>query len=485
MYYLKIRKWVYLLSSNIKIEIGDFLGFCDLNGVEALESNQVEQLERIISDCNNAVNNGEALVVDAIYDRLMEILRKVSPESELCKYIWEDTTEKIDKSDESEKLFLANPMYSIRTCKSYNCDEIMDFVKRLPDGVEFEMHFSIKENGHGIRIDYKNGELYKARSRARSSAGRDLTHQASIFLYEEGTDSIPDLEDFEYCEVRGEMVLPFSNLSKAKEFNPDIKSAFSAVASMSRDSATDEELKLLKFVAYSIYADGLEFATKEDEYSYLESLGFETPLSWVVGGLTKETILDELPAIVADCEEAVKPSEGGEIGYDCYSDGVVGELNDRELFNSLGNDGTKYKYGNIALKVDYWKQDFYVGHVQTILWTKGKMKLSPVAIVAEEPDVVKFKDYGDHAYITSLDEIENTKELGVLTAGGNKVTRVPLYEPNNMLILQAYKGELINFRYGGESGVIPCFPDGTPLIDGKLAQIFSVEDDSDFGAGYN
>ena len=44
------------------------------------------------------------------------------------------------------------------------------------------------------------------------------------------------------------------------------------------------------------------------------------------------------------------------------------------------------------------------------------------------------------------------KRLRVLTAGGNKVTRVPLYEPNNMLLLKAYKGEVINLRYGGESG---------------------------------
>lgn len=472
--------------NNVSLEIGDFLGFCDINGVEALDSSQVEKLERIIEACNNSANRGEQLVVDAIYDRLMEILRQVAPESELCKYIWEDSSEELDENDDSDRLFLANPMYSIRTCKSYNCDEILDFVKRLPDNKEFEAHISIKENGHGIRVVFKNGELYKARSRARSSAGRDLTHQASIFLEELGVDSIPDLEGMDYCEVRGEMVLPFSNLEEAKKFNPDIKSAFSAVASMSRDSATDDEIRLLHFVAYSIYSDDLDFVSKEDEYSYLESLGFETPMSWVVGGLTKDTLLEELPSIVADCEEAVKPDDSGQNGYDYYSDGVVFELNDRDLFREMGSDGTKYKYGNIALKVDYWKQDFYTGVVQTILWTKGKSKLSPVAIVSEEADMIRFKDYGDHAYITSLDEIDNPKELGVLTAGGNKVTRVPLYEPNNMLMLQAYKGEIVNFRYGGESGVIPCFPDGTPLVDGKLSQMFNdIEDDAEFGVGYN
>lgn len=473
------------MSANIKLEIGDFLGFVDLNGVEALESSQVEQLERLVETCNDFANKGEQLVVDAIYDRLMEILRKVAPESELCKYIWEDSDEELDASDDSDRLFLANPMFSIRTCKSYDCDELTDFIKRLPDNTPFDAHLSIKENGHGIRVVFKNGELHKARSRARSSAGRDLTRQAKVFLYNDGVDSIPDLEGYDYCEIRGEMVLPFSNLDEAKSFNPDIKSAFSAVASMSRDSASDEEIGLLHFVAYSIYADGLEFRTKEDEYNFLESLGFETPMSWVITGLTKETLLDELPSIISDCEEAVKPDNNGMNGYNYYSDGVVFELNERKLFNSLGSDGSKYKYGNVALKVDYWRQDFYTGIVQTILWTKGKSKLSPVAIVAEEPEIIRFKDYGDHAYIMDLDEIGNTKELGVLTAGGNKVTRVPLYEPNNMLILNAYKGEVINFRYGGESGVVPCFPDGTPLIDGKLTQIFSVDDASDFGENYN
>lgn len=474
------------MSDNIVLEIGDFLGFCDLNGVEALDSNQVERLEKMVEACNNSANRGEQLVVDAIYDRLMEILRQVCPESEFCKYIWEDSDEVLNASDDSERLFLANPMYSIRTCKSYNCDEILDFVKRLPDDMEFEAHVSIKENGHGIRLVFKRGNLLKARSRARASAGRDLTRQASVFLENAGVLNIPDLEDFEYCEIRGEMLLPFSNLDEAKSYNPKIKSAFTAVASMSRDSASNDELKLLRFVAYSIYADGLDFETKEDEYEYLRNLGFETPLSWVINGLCKDTILSELPSIVADCEEAVKPDEYGENGYDYYSDGVVFEINDRDLFRSLGSDGTKYKYGNIALKVDFWKQDFYTGVVQTILWTKGKSKLSPVAIIADDFDIIQFKDYGDHAYIMSLDEIENKESLGVLTAGGNKVMRVPLYEPSNMLLLKAYKGEVINFRYGGESGVIPCFPDGTPLVDGKLNQMFNdIEDDAEFGAGYN
>ena len=48
-----------------------------------------------------------------------------------------------------------------------------------------------------------------------------------------------------------------------KEFNPDIKSPFSGVASLIKDSATDDEIKLLRFVAYNIYYDGARTSTAE------------------------------------------------------------------------------------------------------------------------------------------------------------------------------------------------------------------------------
>ena len=78
---------------------------------------------------------------------------------------------------------------------------------------------------------YHNGEFYQARSRARSSAGRDITNQLKCILEEQGVDFLADCEDFVWCEIRGEWVLPFENLDAAKQFNPDIKSAFSGVAS--------------------------------------------------------------------------------------------------------------------------------------------------------------------------------------------------------------------------------------------------------------
>ena len=457
------------MDKGIVVDIGDFLGFVDLNGTEALTSDKLEDLEMYIKELQTKQSEGESLVSDAIYDRLMDILREKCPDSELAKKIWEDGGEDIDTTDD---VFVANPMYSIQTVKSFDCKELMDFVRRLPDETSFNAHVSFKENGFGIRLVYANGELVKARTRARSSAGRDITPQLQTILGD--MVSIPDLEGMDLCEIRGELVLPMYNMETARGYNPDIKSPFTAVSSMSKDSATPEMWGLLRFVAYDFKAEDFSFYTKEEMYTYIEELGFETPSSWLIEDLTKETLLDDLHGIVEDCEQEAED-------YDYYTDGLVFEVDDRELFNSLGDNGSNYKYGNIALKVGYWKQDLYSGFVQTIVWMRGTSKLSPVAIIADEPDMIEFEDYGEHLYVGDIKEISNYKDLGVLTAGGNKVRRVPLYEPSNILALDATKGNLLCFRYGGEAGVVPCFPDGTTLIDGRVKQELSDEDELDLG----
>lgn len=453
---------------NIKLEIGDFLGFCDMNGEDALTSDQLETLEGFVKKCQESQNNGESLVSDAIYDRMMEILRHRLPESELVTRIWEDSGD--TNFDNTDSLFLKSPMYSIQTVKSLDCQELSDFIKRLPDNETFEAHISFKENGWGIRCIYVNGDFVKARTRARSSNGRDITPQLAVVLEQQDLLHIAELESFPLVEIRGEVVVSYENFDKAKEYKSDIRSPFSAVSSMIRDSATKEEWGLLHFIAYRFIADGMQFNTKEEEYEMLDDFGFETPTYWVIPDLSKSTLVSDLQEIISDCEQE-------EENYQYYTDGLVFEINDRNLAESLGDNGGNYKFCNIALKVGIWKQDMYSGFVQTIVWMKGKTKVTPVAIIAEDPDVIEFTDLGDHMYVSSIKEIENFDSLGVVTASGNRVRRVPLYEPCNLLALDAYKGNVLYFRYGGESGVLPCYPDGTPLVDGRAQQILNDEEE--------
>lgn len=467
-------------SENVVLEIADILGYFDLSGEDAVTSEQVERLEYLVQECNEATSKGSPLVVDAIYDRMIEVLKVVCPNSPLLQEVWgEDVATEEEMDEDIHRLVKKEPMRSIQTCKSYDCDEVMTFVAHLPEDSEFDLHASVKLNGHGIRLVYKYGYLEKAFSRARHTAGRDLTHQVQLIAERDGYLNIEALADYEQVEVRGELLLPLENLQMAREYNKDIVSAFSGVSSMSRDSASDEEINLLDFVAYKIVADDFYFSKKSDMYDMIESWGFKTPMNWVIEGVTKQTVLEQLPQIIEDCEGCVL--EDGICTYEYFTDGIVVEVNDTDLFNSMGCNGDKYYYGNIALKVGYWKQDLYNGYIQCILWTQGKNKLSPVAIVASDVDMAEFSENCDDPvyYIKDLKDILNYKELGVVTAGGNRVRRVPLFEPYNMVLLEAYVGMPLYFRYGGEAGVVPCTADGTPLATAKIKESFSGNDDDE------
>ena len=473
-------------KERVVIEIGDILGYFDLNGADAVTSEQVEKLENYIELCNKTSSEGVPIVVDAIYDRMVEVLKVLNPDSELLKQVWEEdyTTEGGISSSEMHSLVAKEPMMSIQTCKSYDCAELKLFVDKLPDE-EVDLHGSVKLNGYGIRLVYQYGYLEGAFSRARNSSGRDLTRQVRLLAERDGYLNIEEFSDYPLVEVRGELLLPLPNLDKAREYNSGIVSALSGIASMSRDSASDDEILLLDFVAYKIIADDLYFDTKTGMYDMLESLGFKVPISWLFESMHKDTLISQLPEIVSDCESSVVPSADAD-GYEYFTDGIVIEVNSRDVFNSMGDDGGKYMYGNVAMKVGYWKQDLYMGYVQAILWTQGKNKLSPVAIVSSDIDMAYFSEDTEEPcyYVQSTKEITNYSELGVVTAGGNRVRRVPLFEPSNIVLLDAYVGMPLYFRYGGEAGVVPCTIDGTPLSDAKIKESFSGNDDDDLYGEY-
>lgn len=435
---------------NFELRLSNMLEMIDADGTNGFNDSKIEELEAIILECNSKQKTDYTnRVADSIYDTLYDMLKQVHPSSHILSEIWEDDGDIIDYTD----LLVKNPMYSIETAKSYDCKELQSWIGIMP--VERESYFaSFKINGHGIRIVYLDGYLVSATSRARASAGRDLTRQAIIMLGEYNEN----LAEYGLVELRGEACLKLCNLEKAREFNPAIKSAFSAVSSLIRPSATEEEVQLLDFLCYGFLSDGFSFTDREEEFQFIQELGYETPEFLVIESASRETLPEVIKSVVESFEEAYE-----DFGF--YCDGIVLEINRRDLFADFGTEGN-HNRGNIALKVGLWKQDQYAGFVQKILWTKGKSKLSPVALVASEPNKL----------IEDIDgKIVNYNDLGVLTAQGNTVRRVPLYEPKNILILDAYVGNLIYFRYGGEAGVVPCFSDGRLLKEDVAKDIIHGE----------
>lgn len=442
---------------NFELHLSNILNIISTKGASGFDTEKVDELERLLYECQNKQRSDEYVnqVADSIYDTLYEMLKEIKPESGVFSEIWdEDEGDSFDDGNEDyTELLQKNPMMSIETAKSYDCDAIVGFIERMPYGPE-SYFASYKINGHGIRVVYEDGYLVSATSRARSSKGRDLTRQCKVFM----DDYNEALAEYGRVELRGEACLRLENLEKAREFNPTIKSAFSAVSSLIRPSSTDEELSLLEFLCYGFIVDGFTFDTREEEFQLIQECGLKTPEYMLIESATQNELIDTMKSTIEAMEESYE-----DFGY--YCDGIVFEINNRDLFNSMGVTGN-HRDGNIALKVGIWKQDQYPGYVQAIMWTKGKSKMSPVAIVAESPNKICFDDDGN---------ISNYDDLGVLTSQGNSVKRVPLYEPKNILILSAYPGEVLHFRYGGEAGVVPCFADGRILKEDVAVDLVNGE----------
>lgn len=417
---------------NTVVEIGNLLSQVDLYGVSSLQEDKIEALERYIQDCNEAMNgDGEPLVEDAIYDKLVQLLTQVRSDSPVLQELWSEDDKVVGSYN---KLLEENPMVSILTVKSWNDDAITQFIQRMPETANYLASYKI--NGHGIRVVYNDGVLVEATTRGRSTNGRDITEHVKIIL----GDYNEALSEYGLVEIRGELALRLSNLDKAREFTPGLKSAFSAVSSLIKPSATKEEVELLDFLTYGVYIEDYDFSSKEEVFSQLSEWGFETTEYISLEEISKDDLLENMKEVVSALE-----SNYEEFGYFC--DGVVFEVSDGDVRSYLEGEGKYHDY-NLALKVDSWSQDIYTGYIKEVTWKRGKFKLNPVAVVVEDL---------------------NSNE-GVLTVQGNRVKNIPLYNPKNILILKAYIGSPLSFKYGGEAGVVPCFPDGKLLSEDYVVE---------------
>ena len=404
--------------------------------------NVVELLEFLIlkaQERENQIVNGEAFeefVPDDVYDFWKELLERLEPNSPVLGHVWSDDGE--EEVYNNLLVHLKNhPMRSITTIKDLNSAKVYKFIERIPEGYEVDFIASAKENGFGVNVIINNGHLVRAYTRGRHSNGRDITMHMKCIIGE----YFSDLEGLGVVDIRGEVLVPYENMDAVLSMNPEIKSPFSAVGSILRPSSTQEEAVLCEFVAYNIYCDNLKFDFLSDKCEFLSSLGFMIP-AYKIYTCTKETLRACIEFCVNEFENMLS-------SYRYYTDGVVFGVDNIELFEYFGDDGTVTN-GNIALKVGKWAQKVYSGVIEEIVWKPKKVKKTPVA------------------------------KVNVLTESGNTVTSVPLYAPCYILMLDAYVGNTIYFKYGGEAGVVPCFPDGRLVTDNN-----NLVEDMEFSDNYN
>lgn len=421
----------------------DFDEIQELLSTDSPSPEGIERLQMILGVLNEKASTGSPVVADAVYDRLKYLLQQAAPNSPVLHQLWDEVSPVypgVESSDSLDSLLAVHPMESIHTVKEYSdpfytqfCDAASSVIAR--DG-SLRLHISHKIDGWGIRVIYKDGKFVKATSRARSTRGRDLTKQVANFVPQ--TLPVSGL-----VEIRGEAALPKFRLEKARSHNPKIVNSFTAVASLIRPSASDEESSLLDFVAYRFLTDDPSYipTSRSDEYEYLSQLGFYTP-----GYETSNLIAD---SDTFDPSEDIKELfesfiEDNESHYQL--DGAVIEFDDVSYQNLVQATDID-RPGSLALKTGEYSQGMYTGYVVDVEYKPGRIRWSPVAKVSQTP-------HGDP---------------GVVTSTGSVVENVPLYHPANLLHLEVSIGAPLNFYADSQAGVMPCFPDGTKLADDAIS----------------
>lgn len=375
----------------------------------------IDSLESYVSSLQDAAGMGNPMVDDAMYDTLVKLLRELKPTSSVLSRNWETNDEELDKYDIVLEKY---GMCSITTLT--DLDELGTFRNTLRElGHPVSIFASMKENGHGVRAVYLNGWLYRGSTRGRYKKGRDITRHLKSVL----PNHVLAWEKIPIVEVRGEMLVSLDTFEQ--NLKGKLKTPLSSVTSLIRESATDDEIKMLEMVCYKVISgdDSLKFDTLHDEFAHLKQNGFKIPLCIKADEVTDENLYGTVQAILERFESYM---DSGRQPYSC--DGIVFAIDSNDDFYSTGKNGNAWN-SNFALKTGrIWEQNVYSATILEIKYIPGKSYIVPKAII--EPTV---------------------------TANGSTVTTVPLYNIGVMERYQYIPGNVIFFRYGGEQGV--CLTD--------------------------
>lgn len=381
----------------------------------------IDALESYVATLQDAAGLGNPIVDDAAYDIHVRLLRQLKPTSQVLQRNWETEDNELSEYDSVLKKY---GMCSITTLTSY--EELGKFKQVLRDvGHPVDLMVSIKENGHGVRAVYLNGQLYNGSTRGRYKKGRDITRHLKAVL----PNSVEAWKNIPLVEVRGEMLVSIENFEKYLQGS--LKTPLSSVTSLIRDSATDEEIKLLDMVCYKVISSNgeIEFDTLWDEFEHLEKCGFKVPEKAKVTNVTPENLEGSVKVVLEYFE---KKMDNHEIAYSC--DGLVYAIDNNHEFYATGKNGNAWN-GNFALKMGrYWESNVYSAKILEVVFLPGKSYITPKAV------------------------IEPTK-----CANGAVVRNVPLY---NIGVMERYKyvpGANIFFKFGGETGVTLCDYNGNSV----------------------
>lgn len=335
---------------------------------------EINELEEKIKYYAEKYYNGEEIIDDKEYDKLILELRDKDPTNKLLDTVIDDT----DNIPGFTKEKLPETMGTLK--KAQNEEE----VKKLYNNEIKKYIVEDKIDGAGVLLVYINGVLSKALSRGNSDYGFDITQNFIKIPFKSDIKKPVYLLDgapFTGC-IRGEVVMFSTTFDKY--FSKEMKNPRNATAGiMKRLDGTGCEK--LNFIAYDVFYPTIK--TEKEKLILLANNGFYIP-KW-----KEVNSYDEIISIRKELSE-----KRNEIKYPI--DGIVVKTYDVDYEDLKRKTPLK----NFAVKFDL---DYAISILRNIEWNMSGKELSPVAIF----DPVEL--CGTTVQRATLHNINKMQELGV------------------------------------------------------------------------
>jgi len=307
----------------------------------------IEQLEAKIREAQKAYYNLDPIMSDQEYDALLDALKTLKPTSEVAIAVGAP----VSSTSVWPKVEHEIPMGSLN--KATKADEF--FAWALKTGAQ-EFVVTHKIDGSSMELIYESGRLLRCVTRGDGKIGEDVTPNICR------VPSIPKTIDFKgKLTVRGEVVM-HKNVFQS-EYAVDYANPRNTAAGKVRDKKDGgKSCADLTFYAYAV---DILHATFTETLAFLRDRGFLTPVAEFCGNA------QDINAFFLKTEET-----RASVPYEI--DGMVVQINDTQLFDSLGSLNLRPE-GAVAYKFTALAG---ISRVRDVKWSVGPTgRISPVAII--------------------------------------------------------------------------------------------------------
>ena len=323
------------------------------------EIKRMKELHKILKEASESYYAKDEEIMsnfeyDRLYDELVELETKTgvvlsgSPTMEVG----------YEAVDSLPKERHASPMLSLNKTKSR--EELKDWLAGKVGLLSWKL------DGLTIVLTYEGGELSKAVTRGNGEVGEIITPNARMFV------NLPLKINYTgRLILRGEAVIGYADFEKINATITDPALVYKNPRNLCSGSVRQLNNEITKkrsvrFYAFTLVdAEGMEFAYRKEQMSFLSSLGFETVEYKAVD---ESNILNA----ISEYEKAIET-------YDIPSDGLVLTYDDIAYSRTLGRTA-KFPRDSIAFK---WQDEIAKTTLQYIEWSPSRTGLiNPVAVFA-------------------------------------------------------------------------------------------------------